>query len=93
MPFPYMYPIGALLAAAILGATLTVFAVVLHAIDRVATWAGEAAVSSLVSGFGGWSGARRPVTPESSPRGGDPAEGSPAVPVAPVRARIGLPRR
>ena len=93
MPFPYMQIIGALLAATLLGTTLTVFAVVLHAIDRVVTWAGEAAVSGLVSGFRGWSEARRSVPRTSSPRGGDPVEDSLVVPVGPVRAKAGLPGR
>lgn len=93
MPFPYMYPIGALLAGILLGATLTVFAVVLHTIDRVATWAGQAAVAGLVSGFRGWSELRRPVEPASSSDDGDGVGTTTTVPVEAVRARAGRARR
>ena len=66
MPFPYMYPVGALLATLLLGATLTIFAVALKALDRAVTRVGDSILSGLVSGFQGWSESRqladRPVS-------------------------------
>ncbi len=67
MPFPYMYPVGALIAGVLLGATLTVFAVALRALDRTVTRVGDSILSGLVSGFHSWSAERRPASSPSSP--------------------------
>jgi hypothetical protein len=67
MPFPYMYPIGALIAGVLLGATLTLFAVVLRALDRAVTRVADGICSGLVAGFRGWSEQRRPTSSERSP--------------------------
>ena len=58
MPFPF-YPIGALVAGAILGAALTLFVAALMAIDRTASRAADAVLPGLVSGIRGWSSRRR----------------------------------
>jgi hypothetical protein len=68
MPFPYMYPIGALIAGIILGATLTVFGLVLRALDRAVTRVADGICSGLVSGFRGWSEQHPAVPSDRSPR-------------------------
>jgi len=80
MPFPYMYPIGALVAGVILGAMLTLFAVTLRAMDRAITRVGDSILSGLVTGFRGWSSARQAARRISS--GSDDREES----VSPVPA-------
>jgi hypothetical protein len=62
MPFPFM-PVGAIVAAALLGAVLTVFVWTLMALDRMASRAADSVVSGLVSGLRGWS-ADRPFPPD-----------------------------
>jgi hypothetical protein len=68
MPFPYMYPIGALIAGILLGATLTVFALVLRALDRAVTRVADGICSGLVSGFRAWSEQPPDSPADRSPR-------------------------
>jgi hypothetical protein len=86
MPFPYMYPIGALIAGVILGATLTLFAVTLRALDRAVTRVGDGILSGLVSGFHGWSDSGRSTPSPVSPGVSDVVESTPSA-VEPVRRR------
>jgi hypothetical protein len=74
MPFPYMYPIGALIAGVLLGVTLTLFAVVLRALDRAVTRVADGICSGLVSGFRGWSEQHR-ATPSDRSSGAMGSEG------------------
>jgi hypothetical protein len=67
MPFPYMGVAGALIAGMVLGSTITLFAVALRALDRSVTRVGDSILSGLVSGFHGWSEARRVTMPPVSP--------------------------
>jgi hypothetical protein len=85
MPFPYMYPVGALIAGVILGATLTLFALVLKLLDRAVTRVGDSILSGLVAGFGGWSGRPRATPAPSSPAVDDGLEPADAIPVQLVR--------
>ena len=87
MPFPYMYPIGALIAGVILGATLTLFAVTLRAMDRAVTRVGDSILSGLVSGFHGWSESRRATLSPGSPGASEAPESTSAIEVEPVRRR------
>jgi len=81
-----MYPIGALIAGVLLGATLTIFAVALRALDRTVTRVGDSILSGLVTGFHTWSDQHRPGSvPPLSPRVADPEEPGSAVPMEPVR--------
>ena len=88
MPFPFM-PIGAILAALILGGALTIFVWALMAIDRAASRAAGSVVSGLVSGFRGWSSeptsTDRTASPTLHSRGEPPVEPAQAVPVSRVR--------
>ena len=88
MPFPFV-PIGAIVAALILGAALTVFVWALMAIDHAASRAAGSVVSGLVSGFRGWSS---PVPrPERAPSRNEDSRDEPAmeptqaIPVSRVR--------
>ena len=56
MPFPF-YPIGALVASAILAGALTLFVAAMMAINRAVSRATGAVDSGLVSGIQGWSDA------------------------------------
>lgn len=85
MPFPYMYPIGALIAGVILGATLTLFALVLRALDRAVTRVADGICSGLVSGFRGWSEERRVRPDDRSPRAVDLEELASPIRVQPAR--------
>jgi len=69
MPFPFM-PVGAILAAAVLGGAFALFALLLRAIDRTATEIKGSFLPGVVSGLRGWSRARdgRQVQ-ERSPQG------------------------
>jgi hypothetical protein len=84
MPFPF-YPIGALVAAVILGSALTLFAVALRAIDRTVTRVGGSVLSGLVSGINGWSETRRAGPPQASPGTADRVEPASAVAVEHVQ--------
>jgi hypothetical protein len=84
MPFPYMYPIGALIAGVILGATLTLFAVTLRAMDRAITRVGDSILSGLVSGFRGWTARPGAMPPHRSPGTGDTEDRASPVRVQPV---------
>jgi hypothetical protein len=68
MLFPIMYPAGALIAGVILGATLTLFALVLRAIDRTVTRVADGILPGLVTGFRDWSDEQRPSPRDRSPR-------------------------
>ena len=59
MAFPFL-PFGALLAALILIAALSIFGLALRAIDRTLVGLRDTMVSGLVSGFRTWSQARPP---------------------------------
>ena len=88
MPFPF-FPIGALLAGAILAAALTLFVAAMMAMDRAISRATESVVSGLVSGIRGWATEHPTVavpdaTAQTHP-GDDPIEPAIAIPVARVR--------
>jgi hypothetical protein len=83
MPFPF-YPIGALVAAIILGTALTLFALALRAIDRAVTQVGGSVLGGLVSGISGWSEARRSAPPAVPPAHGEAEESTSAIGVEPV---------
>ena len=70
MPFPF-FPIGALVAGAILGAALTLFVTALMVMDRAASRAADALLPGLVSGIRGWSNRR--ATDGIAPPTGSPA--------------------
>jgi len=87
MPFPFM-PGGAIVAAAILGVTLTIFVWAQMAIDRAAPRAADSVVSGLVSGLRGWSTERSygsAGAPIARAQVDDLVEPAAAVPVARVR--------
>lgn len=84
MPFPYMYPVGALIAGVLLGTTLTLFAFVLRALDRAVTRVADGICSGLVSGFRGWSEQRRASSLDRSPRAIDLDDLATPVSVQPV---------
>ncbi len=84
MPFPIMYPVGALIAAILLGTTLTLFAIVLRAINRTVTRVGDSILSGLVSGFRGWTAPRRVMPRDRSPRAVDQEEFASPIRVQPV---------
>lgn len=95
MPFPF-YPIGAVVAALILGGALTVFVLALKGLDRAATQVGGAVVGGLVSGIRDWSAPRwvqtvspAGIDPTPSSDGFDPVGSSDAVVVEPVRRSRG----
>jgi hypothetical protein len=86
MPFPF-YPVGALVASAILAVALTIFVVALRAIDRAVTRIGGSVVSGLVAGFDGWSAPRQAPAPASVSPGTAGEEPAAPVPVVPVQRR------
>ncbi|HEX5823020.1 MAG TPA: hypothetical protein VFY18_01050 [Candidatus Limnocylindrales bacterium] len=55
MPFPFL-PGGALLAIAVLGGALTIFGLVLRAMDKAITAGRRTMLSGLVAGFRTWTG-------------------------------------
>ncbi|HEY3164128.1 MAG TPA: hypothetical protein VGJ71_07185 [Candidatus Limnocylindrales bacterium] len=59
MPFPFL-PLGAVVAASILIAALTVFGLALRAIDRTVVGLRDTMLSGVVSGLRTWSGSRAP---------------------------------
>jgi hypothetical protein len=68
MAFPFL-PGGAILAAAVLGGAIALFALLLRAFDRTATEIKGSFLPGVVSGLRGWSRARdRSQVPERSPR-------------------------
>lgn len=87
MPFPF-YPIGAVIAGAILAAALTLFVAAMLAMDRAVSRATGLVVSGLVTGIRGWSETRtRAEIPDRKAVGspaGPPAEPAAAVPVTRV---------
>ena len=96
MPFPF-YPIGAIVAGAVLGAVLTLFVAALMAIDRTASRAAGVVLPGLVSGIRGWSSRRRtddagsPGSPASAVDGdgfADAAEPAAPVPVDRVHSSL-----
>jgi len=87
MPFPYMYPVGALLATLLLGATLTIFAVALKALDRAVTRVGDSILSGLVSGFHGWYESQPDTIPPVSAGAGETVDSSSPIAVEPVHRR------
>lgn len=87
MPFPIMYPAGALVAGVLLGVTLTLFAVALRALDRAVTRVGDSILSGLVSGFHGWTESRGATEPPASPGASEAEEPISATAVEPVRRR------
>ena len=73
MPFPFL-PLGAVVAASVLIAALTVFGLALRAIDRTLVGLRNSMVSGVVSGLRIWTGTRAPRrTVSSSPRAASPA--------------------
>lgn len=93
MPFPF-YPIGALVAGAVLLGALTVFVAALMAMDRAVSRASGAAgsvVSGLVSGVRGWSAGQTPDVDRPSASSATPDDGSieaaPPIAVDRVRSR------
>ena len=87
MPFPIMYPAGALIAGLLLGAALTLFAIALRALDRAVTRVGDSILSGLVSGFHGWSDERQRGSRSRSPRAADAEDTASPVGVEPVHRR------
>jgi hypothetical protein len=91
MPFPFL-PAGAVVAASVLIGALTVFGLILRAMDRAIVGLRDMAVSTLVTGLKSW-GAQRPdrlVTESpgatSSPWSvtGEPSRATAHEPVEPV---------
>lgn len=81
MPFPFL-PVGAILAASVLVGALTVFGLILRAMDRAVTGVRDMAVSSIVAGLRGWSESRPIHVPFASPHvpPNDPLRTMPAGP-------------
>ena len=86
MPFPF-FPIGALVAGAILAAALTLFVAAMLAMNRALTRATDTVVTGLVSGIRSWGAGARAVPEPAAPLGPghDPIEPASAIPVARVR--------
>jgi hypothetical protein len=82
MPFPF-FPIGALVAGAILGAALTLFVTALMAMDRAASRAADALLPGLVSGIRGWSN-RRVTDGAGRPTGSPTTDVDAVEPAAPI---------
>jgi hypothetical protein len=85
MPFPFL-PAGAVLAASVLIGALTIFGLILRAMDRAIIGIRDSAVSVLVAGMRTWGNGRSerivtasPGATGSSPRGGR----EPRAPVLP----------
>ena len=72
MPFPFL-PLGAVLAASILIAALTVFGLLLRAIDRGLVALRDTMASGLVSGLRRWNEASTPLRRVVSSPGAAPA--------------------
>ena len=86
--FPF-YPIGAIVAGALLGGVLTLFVAALMAVDRGASHVAGSVLPGLVSGIRGWATSGRADRPNASsgPVGTDdgPDDAGPNVPMVSVR--------
>jgi hypothetical protein len=88
MPFPFMW-IGALGAVAVLSVVLSIFGLVLRALDRRKSRVPGSVLAGLVSGFRDWAGASETGRRIGSPTESEPPELDDTTPTqAPLVERV-----